>query len=231
MLCAGVLEVCRNIASLQLHTIIRLLKHHLGVTESAWDWLSATVRVSERIQMNKLDIESKIESLITRLCSGVIAYNQDFRLVPTLSGSAITRYEIACNAADVGRILGVGGQRFQALKRIMRIAGERMGRQMMLSTVREPLTGKDEAFERIGFTDQWPKKEIQTLLRDTVEALIEGEMVIELREEKKSAVFVVRVGRQERDALVSALPGMLNEIFTGIGVTHGCQLSIDVVRE
>lgn len=176
--------------------------------------------------MTKNEIETKVEELFTRICKGVIQYNNHFTLKKTFSGASLTKYNICCHAADSPRILGKGGDRFQALRLLMRIVGAKYGRQMKLETMEKPTIGAPAPFPKFKYNPKWPREQIKVMLQDICDNLFADKAEVGIVEATGSAILTVRHGIHEPFA-ESVAPALEN-IFNGVGTTNGCNLSVDM---
>lgn len=171
----------------------------------------------------------EIETLITRLCAGVIAHNDKFKLKMTFGGSRMNRYVIQCHPDDGSRIVGTGGLRFKALKLLMQAAGAKIGHGLVLITVERPKgVSEIDLFPPFQYNPRWPKDQITQLLYETCDSVFKYPFKIESNESVGACIFIIDPHKLEQSAFMAALAPALNNIFSGIGTTSGCLLSIDI---
>lgn len=178
--------------------------------------------------MNTNEIETQVEALLTRICNGVIAYPANLEILKTYSGDSLTNYNVRAHAADAPRLMGKGGNRFRSLRLVCRAAGEKLGRSIALESLVAPITGQPEPFPKFEFNPRWPKMQIQKLLEDTAAAMFRHPTQIGIQEGVGSAILKLTIDPREQALLVEQASEALNNLFKGIGVTNGCQLSLDI---
>lgn len=170
-------------------------------------------------------VEVKVETLLRRLCEGLIKHTQDLSIVPSFRGGNISKYRIRAHVSDVGRIVGTGGERFNALKFLCQTVGMKEGRQIVLERPVESIGGKRERFDDYEPRADWPKEQIEKLLNDVCEACFKVKPVVSFL---APSHFMVACDVSEPLHLMEALRPYLQNVFNGIGTTNGQQLEIPV---
>jgi predicted RNA-binding protein YlqC (UPF0109 family) len=174
-------------------------------------------------------VEALVESLSARICQGVIAFPKDLKVEATFSGASLTKYVILCHSADCPRILGKGGERFRGLRLLMGLVGASHGRQINFDSVKVTKREPAPPFPKCQYNPDWPRQKVLALMQDICQAVMRCPVKVRLEETPPSAVLVVRYDGARRlpELDVICVTRALQNMFSGIGATNGCQLGVD----
>lgn len=176
-----------------------------------------------------MEIELKLESLFTTLCQGIVGYPEDFKMHRLYSGETLSTYVIHCHAADVPRILGKGGRRFDALKIILSAAGQRGGRLMKLVRVVEHEIRSAQKFSKFKYDPNWRRSDIQALIESLFAAVFKLPVAVKIFDTSEgTAVIDVSYDRNESKQLVYVMQPSVQNVFEAVGVKAGCQLTLQL---
>jgi predicted RNA-binding protein YlqC (UPF0109 family) len=170
----------------------------------------------------------KAQQLARLIFGGLIAYPEDLEVFVDFNGGNLTEMSIRVNAADRPRVLGKHGKHFKAVKEILALAGARAGRQVILTEMREPVKGQQEAFPPFKHDPDWPKAAVLNILRTTGEAIFREAFDIEETERDGRCRVVLKLSDAEPGEAVRAATQCLPAVFPSIGMTQGCILSLDL---
>ena len=173
------------------------------------------------------DAERVAEELLRRILNGLISHTGDLEIIKQYSGGSLTKYTIRSHVADAPRIMGKGGLRFRAYRFILACIGQKFNKQIQLDNMLDPVVGQPEQFPRYKFNPRWPKEEIEALLQDMCDAIFSFPCGIILVEGAGSAIFQIMHDPRESAAFIEKALPPIQDLMQAIGVTNGCQISID----
>ena len=178
--------------------------------------------------MNIEHLRSTIESTIASLLHSVVQLPDELEVIREFEGESLTIWNLRCNAGDRGRIIGKNGDRFQSLRTIAQLIGQRSGHQCKIGELlpsNEPPAIRLP--RRFSPDPNWPAGEVTEMAR-IVASTIFGPTKIELIGIGQSAV--IRMVPENPVPIIDrrqAQPA-LDNLFSAIGTTHGVDLSIDI---
>jgi predicted RNA-binding protein YlqC (UPF0109 family) len=177
----------------------------------------------------KQQAEEQAESILTRLCAGLCAYNADLNVVKLRESNTVTFYTIVTHPADFPRVCGKGGSRYKILRFICRAIGARCGHKINLERMPKTPLSK-ERFQAMDYKENWPRNEIKRLLVDTCAMVFTWPVVIEVEDivPGRKALLLVSHDESENPLLVGEFKEMLRNLFEAIGMANGCWLEVDL---
>jgi len=168
--------------------------------------------------------ESNKEKVETKVCE----FNGDVKLNKIVSGVTANKYTVSWNAADFPRIVGSKGSRFRALRRFMELAGQKSGYFFSLKQIEEPKIGEPKQFPPFKYNPRWPRDQVVKLLQDLCDLVFIDDAKVTLHEGEKAAILLVQHSAREQINVTANIAEDFNSIFSGVGITNGCDLTVDV---
>lgn len=135
---------------------------------------------------------------------------------------------------DAAKMIGTGGEKFHALKRIATCIAARSGCAVHISFV-EDAPGQVKCADEPppAYRADWPRAEIEALLRLTMTQLLDGDFdVAWTNEHDNDSTAVVTHGAAERFAVPDrTLADSVSKVFNAIGLACGRRLYVQFFRE
>lgn len=133
---------------------------------------------------------------------------------------------------DTPRLIGEGGSHFRAIKLLAEAMGDRLGVRVQCESILEPVRGEVDRHARFSVNPEWPRDEIEGLLREIASVVFDGTPEVETKPiNAQSSALVVRVSRAESPAFVRSMNAALNALFTAVGKACGQVLYVDVAAD
>lgn len=179
--------------------------------------------------MDTETLRTTVETVVGTLCCGVIQYADDFQMIREFEGTSLTSWNLRCNGADRGRIIGKGGERFRSLRVISAFIGQRHGHQVKLLELLPPLIpAVPHPFPRFKPNPDWPKDQIVYMASILFRAMFGERADVQPVDTSTGAVLRVLVGHQLPPGDQFAIQEAMDNLFAAIGTTHGADLSVDI---
>ncbi len=133
---------------------------------------------------------------------------------------------------DTPRLIGEGGSHFRAARIIAEALGDKLGARVQCESVLEPIRGEPDRHARFTVNPDWPREEIEDLIREVVSVIFGGAPEIATQPiNAQSSAIVVRVPRHDNPAFVRSVGAALAALFTAVGKACGQVLYVDLAAE
>lgn len=168
-----------------------------------------------------------INDLVNRLFAGLVAHDKDLELVIKGDDKSVL-VDVRCNGEDCQKVIGKQGGHFRAISLIAERAADHLAVVYKMRCLLPSVKGKQEAAIRKPFVydPNWPKKEIETLLIDTLRLTTGKRAIVKHEQDQSYARMTVDIDAD--DGLIDELRAPLNKLFHSIGIAHGVAIIVDI---
>lgn len=165
-------------------------------------------------------IETKIHSVVVRLVS-----KPEGLQVKTIPVGRNLDVVIRPDADDTGRVIGIGGSRFRALKTITRLAGEKRGIDIFLRRIPEPLREKQEISLEFAPRKDWPREQLEAMAMNLAQLVFSDDDSLSISmtdEDHDDMTFIeIHVGAQEGARKLRDAGSAISTLLEAAGLVCG----------
>ena len=163
------------------------------------------------------------------VCTALCNQPDQLGIVVEYSGESASCIAIRCSSSDRGRLIGSKGEHFRALRTITAAIGATRRHEVKL---REVLPAPGPAIQRrlppYRFNPKWPQASVMSVLRYTCEAIFNCECEVLVQQLATSAILLVYPSKVPSLELHGLVLEPVGKIFAAIGLSHGCELLVDI---
>lgn len=177
-------------------------------------------------------MQPEIKDLIISLVTGLIKYPNRLVVHEDFSGETMTELSLSLHGADVPRVKGKNGRHFKAVKRLVEIAGRKLGLTCDLTMIRPTPTAPAERFPTYVYNPDWPRESVRNIIEQVFNSCtVVGAKRISHTEKGGRCRFEVVVNAIEKADLIEDVVANLTPLLTAIGMNAGCVVALSVSRE
>jgi predicted RNA-binding protein YlqC (UPF0109 family) len=178
--------------------------------------------------MKTEQLRSTVESVITALLHSILQFPQQLEMKREFEGGSMTIWNLRCNGADRGRVIGKGGERFSALRVIAQLIGARHKHQCKLGELMPSPPAVSPPPVKFTPNPNWPREEVITLARAVGQAVFGPQTEIGLTAAGHTAVIQFLIAEPITSTERQAAQLALDNVFAAMGTSLGADLSIDL---
>jgi len=171
-------------------------------------------------------ITATAEEILRRLCDNLVVYQDDVELID-ISNSSATRFVIRVNESDMPMILGGEGRRLRALRCIMQLIGNNLGRDIFILRVDNPTVGNDTELYRYVQRNDWPKEDVMSIMESIILLCFQHGAMLTCSE-PALGYAVLHIEVSPKELYITDIERYLQTIFSGIGLMVGCSLNVEI---
>lgn len=170
-----------------------------------------------------------VENVLMFLLRAIVQFPEDLEVVRDFEGGSMTIWNLRCNGADRGRVIGKGGERFSALRAVTQLIGLRHGHQCKLGELMEAVRTADQP-KMLKFVPNpnWPKDDVLALALDVGLAVFGRDTTVDLRADGHTAVVQFRPSQPMPAAQLPLAQLALDNLFTAVGNICGADIAVDI---
>ena len=163
------------------------------------------------------------------LVGSFIAYPNELKVTP-INATDYVKVVPRCDSRDFGRIAGGGGETYKILKMLMRLAGDKHGKPIILERMARPLNTQREFPTPFRAKPDWNSqdtKKVEQILEQILTGVLRREFKIDSRGDAERTTFRVTIDDNEpleiaHEELINAL----SRIIYAVGQARGREIYV-----
>jgi predicted RNA-binding protein YlqC (UPF0109 family) len=160
----------------------------------------------------------------TRLFKALVVFDDALEVAGSMRGPVLS-ISVRAHGADTPRLIGRGGQTFNAVRAVVVVAAARTGLRVSFPGVSDPIKGVGEMLPEFIPAPNWPKLEFERLLTDTCEAAF-GITLLERFERNGTMDYIAHV--KGSDGIRTQMEPYFQTLFRTIGQRYGVKVRIEL---
>jgi predicted RNA-binding protein YlqC (UPF0109 family) len=180
-----------------------------------------------------MSTRAEIEVILREIINGLIFHPGDLEMW-VVEYPGLINVRLRAHAEDTARIIGDHGVIFKSLCKIAQAIAWNDRMRVAFSSVETPIVGEPRPYPKFEAREDWPRKELKTLLLRTAKMAFEHESQIWLDDEAVSdeeTVVMIHVAKAEQPSTIERVGESLAYLFNAIGRRNGRMLTVVVIPD